>query len=59
MATENTHSAHDLEHGTCGGSENDLRLNAGVVICNGCNRPLPDHPDSNPQPGLVEANQWR
>jgi hypothetical protein len=34
-------------------------VRGGVVHCDDCREALPDHPDSAPRPGLVEANQWR
>ena len=45
--TATSHAAHTLS------------VRGGVVHCDDCREALPNHKDSAPRPGLVEANQWK
>ena len=45
------------EHSNC--NHENLMVTGGCVRCADCLEFLPEHPDSDPRPGLVEANQFR
>jgi hypothetical protein len=34
-------------------------VTGGVVRCTDCHEFFPEHPDSDPRPGMVESNQFR